>query len=94
MRGFHQINDELVNFHSKGFYFYDGRVKACTLYSNVDDQYFNGHFCAARDPKDRQERDKIDVIFPGFSRIGPEGIREMSVCLIRSHIINLPSSRS
>ena len=64
MRGFHQINDELVNFHFKGFYFYDGTVKACTLYSNVDDQYFNGHFCAARDPKDRQESDKIDVIFP------------------------------
>ena len=69
MRGFDQIDDELVNFHFQGFYFYDGTVKACTLYSNVDDQYFNGHFCAARDPKDRQESDKIDVILSGFSRI-------------------------
>ena len=40
---------------SQGFYFYDGHKKACTLYSNVDDEYFQGHFCAEAKHKTRQE---------------------------------------
>ena len=54
MRGFDQIVDKLVNLLFQGFYFYDGKVKACTLYSNIADEYFKGRFCEEKDPKDRQ----------------------------------------
>ena len=38
----------------RGYYFYDGYKKACTLYSNVDDTYFKGHFCAQADHNTRE----------------------------------------
>ena len=43
----------------KGFYFYDGYQKACTLYSNVEPTYFENHFCAKKDHKEREERLQI-----------------------------------
>ena len=65
MRGFDQIANENVNLvYFQGFYFYDGKVKACTLYSNVEGKYFDGHFCEEKDPKVRQETDhKFSFIF-------------------------------
>ena len=51
----------------QGFYFYDGHKKACTLYSNVDDGYFKGHFCAEAKHKTREEtNDKETFEFSRF----------------------------
>ena len=49
------------NKQCKGFFFYDGYGKACTLYSEVDDQYFpydsnNEGFCSHLKDENREER--------------------------------------
>ena len=51
------------NNQCKGFFFYDGYGKACTLYSTVEKQYFKNNpdsgeegFCSHEKPKDRQEK--------------------------------------
>ena len=51
------------NKQCKGFFFYDGYGKACTLYSTVEQQYFKNNpdsgeegFCSHERPKARQER--------------------------------------
>ena len=51
------------NKQCKGFFFYDGYGKACTLYSTVENRFFVNHpdsgeegFCSHEKPKDRQER--------------------------------------
>ena len=45
----------------KGFFFYDGYGKACTLYSTVEKRYFPYNdeeegFCSHKSPKYREER--------------------------------------
>ena len=84
MRGCDQIVNKIVKLYFQGFYFYDGKVKACTLYSNIDDEYFEGRFCESKDPKNRQE---IDDKFILYFRIGNSRIR-------RTHLIRKISNQN